>query len=67
MAHPEETPVITERRNMRTNRVIREYWNDRGVELAIADTSKGPQFDLGPNALPRGYTGEDALPLTTRR
>jgi len=66
--HNEETPAAIEHHNKRTNRVIREYWKARGVDPAIADDpSKGPRFDLGPNGLPRGCSGEDALPLKTRR
>jgi len=64
----EETPAAIERRNWRTARLIQQYWKSRGVDLGIADDpSKGPRFDLGPNGLPRGYKGEDALPLKTRR
>jgi hypothetical protein len=64
----EETPAAIELRNIRTARLIREYWKARSVELAIADDpGKGPRFDLGPNGLPRGYKGEEALPLKTRR
>jgi len=64
----EDSPAAIERRNMRTNQAIRKYWKSRGVELPLADDpSKARRFDLGPNGLPRGYKGEDALPLKTRR
>ena len=40
----EETPAAIARRNLRTNRAIREYWRQRGVDLGIADDpSKGPR------------------------
>ena len=55
-----------ERHNVLCARCILEYWLKQGVGIELPDDpTKALQTVVGPNGLPRGYAGEDAL--RTRR
>jgi hypothetical protein len=53
-----------ERHNVKVARMLADYWRKQGVEIQLVrDPTKGVRLDLGPNGLPRGYRGEDAIRL----
>jgi hypothetical protein len=64
MSDHADTIEAIERHNVQIARRIVEYWRQQGVE--IGDPTKELRSVLGPNGLPRGYQGEDALKLSSR-
>jgi len=55
-----------ERHNVLCARRIVEYWLKQGVRIELPDDpTKALRTVVGPNGLPRGYAGEDAI--RTRR
>src|SRR5438477_10683814 len=55
-----------ERHNVLCARGIVEYWRKQGVRIELPDDpTKALRTVVGPNGLPRGYAGEDAI--RTRR
>ena len=44
--------------------VLVEYWLKQGVRIELPnDPTKALRTVVGPNGLPRGYAGEDAIKL----
>jgi hypothetical protein len=59
-----DTAAEIERHNVKVARILADYWRKRAVEIQLVrDPTKGVRLDLGPNGLPRGYRGEDAIHL----
>ena len=51
-----------ERHNVLCARRIVEYWLKQGVRIELSnDPIKALRTVVGPNGLPRGYAGEDAI------
>lgn len=62
MSDDYETIEEIDRHNARMARLIRDYWAKQGVKVELnADPTKGLKGLFGPGALPRGYSGEDAI------
>jgi len=62
----DDTIEEIERHNLKCARRIVEYWLKQGVSIELAvHPTKALQTVVGPNGLPRGYAGEDAI--RTRR
>ena len=60
-----ETVAEIELHNVKVARMLVDYWRRQGVEIgANVDPTKALRAKLGPNGLPRGYRGEDAIPVT---
>jgi hypothetical protein len=60
-----ETVAEIELHNVKVARMLVDYWRRQGVEIGPnADPTKALRAKLGPNGLPRGYRGEDAIPVT---
>jgi hypothetical protein len=62
-----ETVADIERHNVKGARMLAAYWRRQGVEIGPnGDPTKALRAKLGPNGLPRGYRGDDAIPVTAR-
>src|SRR5205807_9994736 len=62
----DDTIEEIERHNVLCARRIVEYWLKQGVRIELPnDPTKALRTVVGPNGLPRGYAGEDAI--RTRR
>jgi len=60
-----ETVAEIELHNVKVARMLVDYWRRQGVEIgANVDPTKALRAKLGLNGLPRGYRGEDAIPVT---
>ena len=60
-----ETVAEIELHNVKVARMLVDYWRRQGVEIGPnVDPPKALRAKLGPNGLPRGYRGEDAIPVT---
>ena len=60
-----ETVAEIELHNVKVARMSVDYWRRQGFEIAPnVDPTKALRAKLGPNGLPRGYPGEDAIPVT---
>jgi len=58
----DDTIEEIERHNLKCARRIVEYWGKQGVSIELADDpTKALRTVVGPNGLPRGYAGEDAI------
>ena len=58
-----ETVADIERQNVKGARMLAAYWRRQGVEIGPnGDPTKALRAKLGPNGLPRGYRGNDAIP-----
>ncbi len=58
-----ETVADIERQNVKGARMLAAYWRRQGVEIGPnGDPTKALRAKLGPNGLPRGYRGDDAIP-----
>ena len=59
-----DTVEEIERHNVLCARRIVEYWRKQGVRIELPDDpTKALRTVVGPNGLPRGYPGEDAIKL----
>jgi len=68
MSGSRETVEEIERNHIMCARRVAEYWRRQAVKVELAgDPTKGPQIELAPNGLPRGYQGEDAIRLRGRK
>ena len=62
MSDNADTLEAIERHNVQIARRVVEYWRRQGVEIRLpGDPTKDLRFALGPNGLPRGYDGKDAI------
>ena len=62
-----DTVEEIERHNVTIARRIAQYWRQQGVEIETAgDPTKPLALKLGPGGLPRGYRGQDAIPVGRR-
>jgi hypothetical protein len=60
-----ETIAEIELHNVKVARMLVDYWRRQGVEIGPnVDPTKELRAKLEPNGLPRGYRGEDAIPVT---
>ena len=59
-----ETLEDIERHNVQIARRIVEYWRRQGIKIELSgDPTKELRSILGPDGLPRGYQGVDAIGL----
>jgi hypothetical protein len=59
-----ETVAEIELHNVKVARMLVAYWRRQGVEIGPdGGPTKGLRAKLGPNGLPRGYRGQDAIPV----
>jgi hypothetical protein len=60
-----ETAAEIELHNVKVARMLVDYWRRQGVEVGPdADPTKALRAKLGANGLPRGYRGQDAIPVS---
>jgi len=60
-----ESVAEIELHNVKIARMLVDYWRRQGVEIGPdVDPTKELRAKLGPNGLPRGYRGEDAIPVS---
>jgi len=60
-----ETAAEIELHNVKVARMLVDYWRRQGVEIGPnVDPTKALRAKLGPNGLPPGYRGEDAIPVS---
>ena len=62
-----ETVAEVELHNVKVARMLVDYWRRQAVEFGPhVDPTKPLRAKLGPNGLPRGSRGEDAIPVTAQ-
>jgi len=53
--------------NARCAALVSRYWARQGIVIELAEGRGTPlRSNLQPNGLPRGYSGQDAIPITAR-